>query len=540
LTKYLKIIFVIVSSLTLFCTVNYYLSVNAEKFIKDDNLKLELVAEDLKTPISMGFLGPNDLLVLEKNGKVKRIIDKKTVLSPILDITSIVKSEVERGLLGIAISEGNGNDKDNIYNKDFNIYLLYTENTMNSEAVNNHCKSEKCEIKDRNEIKQYMNSYNKKLTKDEVVNKLYKYKFKDDKLVNPELLLRTPVDGSSSSILHIGGAITVGPDNNVYLTSGDGTICFSSEECEILLKDGPLRSQTANIGNGIRPIGSGGILHVNVNDKMTNYHGIFGSEYPLNIYYAYGIRNSFGIDFDPVTGYLWDTENGPAFGDEINLVKPGFNSGWAKKQGVWPIVMPSQLAPDPPLGKERGYDFSNNPQIDNNSAICDKLSSFDKNLMDELEQGHISDEQAVVLGEQTKKLMTQSRCIEYESFVDFNGKGMYSDPEFTWNDPVGVTSIEFFNSDKLGKEYENDMFVGTFNGGFIYNFDLNKDRNKLILKGVLQDQVADNNEELQDVIFGEIMSSITDLETGPDGYLYVLAKGEGKIWRIVPSDTGNS
>jgi glucose/arabinose dehydrogenase len=84
------------------------------------------------------------------------------------------------------------------------------------------------------------------------------------------------------------------------------------------------------------------------------------------------------------------------------------------------------------------------------------------------------------------------------------------------------------------------MFVGTFNGGFIYNFDLNNDRNKLLLKGVLQDQVADNNEQLQDVIFGEIMSSITDLETGPDGYLYVLAKGEGKIWRIVPSDTGNS
>lgn len=36
--------------------------------------------------------------------------------------------------------------------------------------------------------------------------------------------------------------------------------------------------------------------------------------------YASGIRNSFGPDFDPVNGNLWDTENGPAFGDEINLV----------------------------------------------------------------------------------------------------------------------------------------------------------------------------------------------------------------------------
>jgi glucose/arabinose dehydrogenase len=41
-------------------------------------------------------------------------------------------------------------------------------------------------------------------------------------------------------------------------------------------------------------------------------------------------RNSFGIDFDPISGKLWDTENGFLFGDEINLVEPGFNSGWAK------------------------------------------------------------------------------------------------------------------------------------------------------------------------------------------------------------------
>ena len=44
----------------------------------------------------------------------------------------------------------------------------------------------------------------------------------------------------------------------------------------------------------------------------------------LSKYYAYGIRNSFGIDFDPLTGNLWDTENGPSSYDEINLVRPGF------------------------------------------------------------------------------------------------------------------------------------------------------------------------------------------------------------------------
>jgi aldose sugar dehydrogenase len=53
----------------------------------------------------------------------------------------------------------------------------------------------------------------------------------------------------------------------------------------------------------------------------------------LKRYYAYGIRNSFGMDFDPVTGKLWMTENGPENYDEINVVEPGFNSGWHKVMG---------------------------------------------------------------------------------------------------------------------------------------------------------------------------------------------------------------
>jgi glucose/arabinose dehydrogenase len=58
-----------------------------------------------------------------------------------------------------------------------------------------------------------------------------------------------------------------------------------------------------------------------------------GNKYPLNLYYAYGIRNSFGIAFDPVNGKLWDTENGENKYDEINVLNPGFNSGWSKITG---------------------------------------------------------------------------------------------------------------------------------------------------------------------------------------------------------------
>ena len=58
------------------------------------------------------------------------------------------------------------------------------------------------------------------------------------------------------------------------------------------------------------------------------------SDDPFSHYYAIGIRNSFGLAFDPITGNLWDTENGQVCCDEINLVTENFNSGWALVQGM--------------------------------------------------------------------------------------------------------------------------------------------------------------------------------------------------------------
>ena len=57
-------------------------------------------------------------------------------------------------------------------------------------------------------------------------------------------------------------------------------------------------------------------------------------------YWAYGVRNSFGMAIDPATGDLWDTENGPGSFDEINRVAPGMNSGWT------PIMGPDARDPE--------------------------------------------------------------------------------------------------------------------------------------------------------------------------------------------------
>jgi glucose/arabinose dehydrogenase len=112
----------------------------------------------------------------------------------------------------------------------------------------------------------------------------------------------------------------LGPDNNVYIVIG---------------QVGSHQGKAQNVGRGQGLDGTGGILRVTQGGQPVLNPPLGNNTFPSNLYYAYGIRNSFGIDFDPVTGKLWDTENGPDFGDEINLVNPGFNSGWEQVQGIW-------------------------------------------------------------------------------------------------------------------------------------------------------------------------------------------------------------
>jgi glucose/arabinose dehydrogenase len=111
----------------------------------------------------------------------------------------------------------------------------------------------------------------------------------------------------------------------------------------------------------------------------------------------------------------------------------------------------------------------------------------------------------------------------------------YEDPVFSWADSRGVSDIEFLNSTRLGDKYAHNIFVGDFNSGNLYFFTVNDDRTGLDLgNSELQDLVADNNNELRAVTLGTGFGGITDIETGPDGYLYILTFG-GNLYRIVPA-----
>ncbi|MGI8718920.1 MAG: hypothetical protein ACR2KF_00160 [Nitrososphaeraceae archaeon] len=88
----------------------------------------------------------------------------------------------------------------------------------------------------------------------------------------------------------------------------------------------------------------------------------------------------------------------------------------------------------------------------------------------------------------------------------------------------------------MGVQYKNDIFVGDVHNGRIYHFKLNLERNDLVLPEVLADRYIQNsvNFGAPDIVFGEGFGGITDLTVGPDGYLYIVSIGQGKVFRILP------
>jgi glucose/arabinose dehydrogenase len=372
--------------------------------LRESTFKLDKIVDGFSRPTGMSFLGPNDFLVTEEDtGKVKRVIDGR-ISQTVLDVD--VSTNDSRGLIGI--------DSTIVANKTF-VFLYFTESSSKDDG-------------------------------EPIGNRLYRYELLNGQLTNQKLLLDMPAGPGSKDN---GGPIVIGPDNNVYSVvghvAGDG--------------DKGHETKAQNFKRGPDADGSSGIHRVTIDGNIVD-SGILGSTESLDTYYAYGIRNTFGMDFDPITLKLWITENGVYSNDEINLVEPGFNGGWKHVTGLAP-------------------------------------SNFD-----------------------------------YTELVTFNGSGKYSDPEFVWNNTVSPTALLFFNSDKFGPDYKNDMFVGDYEFGRIYHFGLNSERDALLLNGSLADKIADNDSELQNIIFGEDFGVPTDLEIGPDGMLYVSSLRDGAIYRI--------
>jgi aldose sugar dehydrogenase len=372
--------------------------------LSDPNIRVEKVIAGLESPTSMAFLDNDDIIITQKdNGRVRLVSNGVLQPQPILQVPVLNNSE--RGLLGVAIANTTTDSSTKT------VFLYYTEPVG-----------------------------------DQARNRIYRYEWNgvNNNLTGGRLILDLPGEPGPN---HNGGKMQIGPDGMLYAVKGD------------LNRDGMLQ----NVRDGPPPDDTSVILRVDYNGNgVGNVLSAMGVD--LSKYYAYGIRNSFGFDFDPLTGVLWDVEDGPTDYDEINIVLPGFNSGWQKVMG--------------PLGIEG---------------------------------------------------------ITAEDLVLFQGSH-YADPVFSWLRSEGVTDMEILNSTSLGEEYAYNMFVGDINNGNLYFFTINGNRSGLDLGGIpgLEDFVANNSEELNAVILGRGFSGgITDIQTGPDGYLYILTFS-GDLYRVVP------
>lgn len=120
--------------------------------------------------------------------------------------------------------------------------------------------------------------------------------------------------------------------------------------------------------------------------------------------------------------------------------------------------------------------------------------------------------------------------LDPDNLIEFNGKGKYSTLELFWNGSIGLTSLKFLDSDKLGMEYQNNILVGDYDYGRIYRFELNKERTDLDQKTLVADRMAERN--IVDNIFAEGFKSVTDIKIGPDGFIYVVSFYDGAIYKI--------
>ncbi len=253
----------------------------AAQTVNDPGLQIEVVASGLSVPTTMAFIGPDDILVLQKeNGQVRRIVGGVLQPAPVLDLG--VDSLSERGLLGIAV------DPD--FPVNHYVYLYVTQSATGTDTVG---------------------------LPPPLGNRVYRGTWDGTTLVNPTLLLDLPVTPGPN---HNGGVLAFGPDGALYAVIGDQN------------RSGRLQ----NFPNGAAPDNTSVIFRVDSNGAGLPdnpfYNPLVPGD-PMNRYYAYGVRNSFGLTFDPVTGDLWDTENGPTEYDEINRVVPGLNSGWTQIMG---------------------------------------------------------------------------------------------------------------------------------------------------------------------------------------------------------------
>jgi glucose/arabinose dehydrogenase len=291
--------------------VSAHISLNAQPQLVDPSLGVRAVVTNLAQPTSMAFLADGDFLVLEKaSGKVQRVVGG-AVQSTVLDLA--VNSGSERGLLGIALHPD--------FPANPGVYLYWTESTT-GEDTNGLAQTSLL----GNRVDRF--TWNgSTLTFDRNIIQLRAIQEDADQ----------PQRGN-----HDGGILRFGPDGKLYIYIGD--VGRRGQMQNLPDGPGPAGNMPDDQFGGPEPDDAhltGVILRLN-DDGSTPEDNPFalagalrGGEAGENLQkvFAYGIRNGFGMAFDPFSGELWEAQNGDDTFTEINRVEAGANLGWIQVMG---------------------------------------------------------------------------------------------------------------------------------------------------------------------------------------------------------------
>jgi len=482
------------------------------------DLAVRPVVANLITPISMAFIGTNDFLLLEKNtGRVKRVTGG-AVQGTVLDLG--VNFASERGLLGIATHPN--------FPSNPGVYLFWTCRSTALPADpffpdETRCLDANMFAADTDEILQVPLLGNRvdrfvwngsSLTFDH--NLIMLRAFQNDGAPVPQNQSdeQQPPRGN-----HDGGPMRFGPDGKLYIFFGDngrrGQLqnlpCGPTANCP-----GPL--QPDDQFGGPEPDDahlSGVILRLNPDGTTPTDNPFFAVGDAMNSQagdniqkiFAYGMRNGFGIDFDPISGALWEQENGDDTFSELNRVDPGFNSGWVQIMGP-----PERIV----QYKEVETSLGNDP--------CLNTPYFG------LQQLRWSPE-----------LIADSPAQALSRLFVIPGSH-YSEPEFSWKFEVSPGGIGFVRGRGLGPQYEGDLFMGGarpfLEGGHLFHFNLTGNRRKIGVDDPrLEDRVADNLckfdiTESESLLVGRNFGTLTDIVSVPNGNLFLVSIDKGTVFEI--------
>ena len=440
----------------------------------DPNLSVQTVISGLSQPTSMAFVG-DGFFVLEKNtGKVQFVLNGAVQLTA-LDLA--VNSASERGMLGIALHP------DFAFNHF--VYLYWTESNTGVDSTN---------LADV----------------DLLGNRVDRYVWNGATLTFDRNLIRLrafqadanqPLRGN-----HDGGILRFGPDGKLYILMGDnGRRGF--------LQNNQLGPVPDDQFGGPEPDDShltGFVLRLNDDGSTPADNPFFNvmtgltGEAAANVkkLYAYGVRNGFGMAFDPLSGNLWEQENGDDAFDEMNRITAGANNGWVETMG--------------PVSRVAEY-----KSIE---------STYGAGTLQQLRW--------------PPSLIADTPAAALARLYMLPG-AHYNDPEFSWKYALAPSPLGFVQGRGLGPQFEGDMLVGagrTFlSGGYLFRFKLTPDRLHFSFSDSrLLDLVADNTDkfditESETLLIGKDFGIGTDIETGPNGNVFVVSNTNGAVYEI----TGN-